>query len=217
MQPNNRPILDPRMSHRRPVVPTAELDRMAAAQTAPAQDTSAAAYGSEVTVGGLSSRPARRAPDRGMRLLVIIAVVVVMAAVGLFVVSRLTGAGGGDDVPADNSSGGATADDERRADINALASAIQLYAFNNSGQYPTSDQLNDGAWRNANMPELQNESLIDPKGTYAVLETSAGADSYAYIVSAATKLSEACDNQTVMCERYQLIATLSDGSLYTLH
>ena len=226
--PLRRPVLDPRIAHRRPVVSTAELDRAAAPQDA-AQLASGpeadALYGREADVYGnsysrLSSRPQRSNNDRSNRFLAIIAVVVVLFAGAIYGVSTFNANNGSSDEddsaqPANGSTGGAGSDEERRSDANTLSAAIQGYAVQNLGKYPSFSQLSSADWRAINLPTVTDAVLTDPSGGAPLVALAAAPDIYAYVVGSSTSEGEVCDNQTINCDQFKIIATLGDGTQYS--
>lgn len=95
-------------------------------------------------------------------------------------------------------------DTERQTDIKALHGQLEAYSAQN-GRYPTLANLNDAAFRSANLKGLDAEALQDPKGTAQTLVAAAVANSYAYIVT-----PSGCDNADggTDCASYTLTATL---------
>lgn len=102
---------------------------------------------------------------------------------------------------------------ERETDIKSLHGQIEA-SFAQEGVYPTLANLNSISWREANMPGLMGEALVDPDGTGMVLlASSPGKNTYSYEVSGEGGV--ACNNQSIDCTTYTLTAMLSDGSAYT--
>lgn len=100
-------------------------------------------------------------------------------------------------------------DTERKTDINAIHGQVEAYSAQN-GKYPTLDNINDSAFRSANMKGLDPAALKDPKGSSNALCDSVGADCYAYVATPAN-----CDNDTNGdCTGYTLTATLEAGGTY---
>jgi type II secretion system protein G len=102
-------------------------------------------------------------------------------------------------------------DTERKTDINALHGQIEAYQAQN-GKYPTLANMNDSAFRQANLKGLDPAALQDPKGTAQTLVAAPGADAYAYAVTGNGGV--ACDNTTTDCTGYTLTATLEAGGTY---
>src|ERR1041385_5651051 len=66
-------------------------------------------------------------------------------------------------------------DTERKTDINAVASHLEAYNAQN-GRYPTLANVNDAAFRSANMKGLPDDALKDPKGSAVALCSSVQAN-----------------------------------------
>ena len=69
-------------------------------------------------------------------------------------------------------------DTERRTDINAIATQLEVY-YNDAGGYPTSAELTDdasGGWVETNLKGFDKTGLIDPKGN----KLNASGGSYTY-------------------------------------
>lgn len=98
---------------------------------------------------------------------------------------------------------------ERQTDVKAIHSQVEAYYAQN-GRYPTLADLNDGAFRDANMKGLDEDALKDPKGTAATLVDTPTANAYSYEV-----LPAGCDNSTTDCAEYTLTATNEGGGTYT--
>jgi prepilin-type N-terminal cleavage/methylation domain-containing protein len=101
---------------------------------------------------------------------------------------------------------------ERETDIKAVYGQVEAY-YAQSGKYPTLANMNDAAWRQANMKGLDSEALKDPKGTAATLAGSAGANAYSYAVTASD--GTACDNATKDCAEYTLTATYEGSGTFS--
>jgi len=102
---------------------------------------------------------------------------------------------------------------ERQTDVKAIHGQVEAYYAQN-GRYPTLANMNDAAFRTANMKGLDVEALKDPKGTAGTLVGTATANAYSYAVQAAG--GGACDNDTVGdCAQYVLTATNEGGGTYT--
>jgi prepilin-type N-terminal cleavage/methylation domain-containing protein len=99
-------------------------------------------------------------------------------------------------------------DTERKTDINALHGQIEAYQAQN-GKYPTLGNMNDSAFRSANLKGLDPAALQDPKGTSQALCGTSTPDCYIYDVTPA-----GCDNSTTDCTTYTLTATLEAGGTY---
>jgi type II secretory pathway pseudopilin PulG len=93
-------------------------------------------------------------------------------------------------------------DTKRRTDINALQSQLEVY-YTDNGVYPTLANLNDAAWRKANLPGFDDSILKDPAGTQAKLVAVPQAKFYAYS-------PKGCDSAG--CSSYTVTATLDGGT-----
>ena len=110
---------------------------------------------------------------------------------------------------------------DRQLDIDTIQSQLETY-YAQYSKYPTLANLNDTAWREANMKNLSEKSLQDPRWTDKLkactvdtkvsVITSATADCYAYQPIGAD--GSPCDNVTIGCAQYTLTATLEGGSKY---
>lgn len=100
-------------------------------------------------------------------------------------------------------------DTERKTDVNAIASHLEAYNAQN-GRYPTLANVNDGAFRSANMQGLDSAALQDPKGAAQTLAAAPAANTYSYVPAPAN-----CDNGAGGdCLQYTLTATLEGGGTY---
>lgn len=96
----------------------------------------------------------------------------------------------------------------READINALHSQVEYYYGQNS-KYPTLANLNDAAWRAANLKGLAAEALQDPQNESATLVAAPVAGSYSYAVTPAD-----CNNAGTDCTAYVLTATYEGEGVF---
>lgn len=101
---------------------------------------------------------------------------------------------------------------ERQTDIKAIHGQVEAYYAQN-GRYPTLDNLNDAAFRSANMKGLDAEALKDPKGSSSTLVTTAAGNVYSYDVQRSG--GGTCDNSTNDCAQYTLTATNEGGGTFT--
>lgn len=107
-------------------------------------------------------------------------------------------------------------DSERKSDLQALSSQMEVYFADNS-KYPTLANMNDSAWRSANLKGLKAEALADPSapGTQSLAATAPAADSatYTYSYIPLTDADAACDNTTGNeCVKYTLEANLENDA-----
>lgn len=106
---------------------------------------------------------------------------------------------------------------ERETDIKAIHGQLEAY-YAQEGFYPTLGNMNDAAWRAANMKGLDDEALADPKYNGASPNTlvqteAAGDNQYTYDVTPA-----GCDNDPAVageCTGYTLQAEGEDGKSYS--
>lgn len=100
-------------------------------------------------------------------------------------------------------------DADRKTDINATYSQLEVY-FADKAQYPTITNLNDGAWRTANLKDLKVELITAPSGAAALVAAGAAVSNYMYVATPA-----ACDNAVGNeCTGYTLTATLENGGTF---
>lgn len=102
-------------------------------------------------------------------------------------------------------------DTERKTDVNALHGQLEAYQAQ-QGKYPTFTNMNDAAFRSANMKGLDSAALQDPKGAAQELAAAAAANVYSYVAAPAD-----CDNDPAGvgdCTSYTLTATLEGGGTY---
>ena len=104
-------------------------------------------------------------------------------------------------------------DTRRKTDIAYLQSSLEEYASNHDGAYPTLAQINDPAYRKANINLNDSSALTDPDGSGTTLAAIPGAKTYAY--QPLNKSGQACTNiGTNVCRSYTLTAILSSGATY---
>ncbi len=96
----------------------------------------------------------------------------------------------------------------READINALHSQLEYYYGQNS-KYPTLADMNDAAWRAANLKGLDSGALSDPQGNVETLVGAPAAGSYSYVVT-----PTGCNNAGTDCTGYTLTATYEGGGTF---
>jgi prepilin-type N-terminal cleavage/methylation domain-containing protein len=101
---------------------------------------------------------------------------------------------------------------ERQRDIQDVYQQLEAYYVENS-QYPTLADMNSTAWVTTNMKTLNRASLQDPNSKSFLLTAAPMKDAYAYEVTATD--GSICNDKTVVCAHYTLIATLQGGSQKT--
>jgi type II secretion system protein G len=137
--------------------------------------------------------------DQGFTIVELLIVIVVIGILAALVVTTFTGI----QQKARNT--------ERQTDIKAVHGQIEAYYAQN-GRYPTLANMNDPAFRTANMKGLDDEALKDPKGAGATLAASPAANTYSYDVQKSG--GGACDNSTNDCATYTLTATYEGGGTF---
>lgn len=96
-------------------------------------------------------------------------------------------------------------DADRKADINAIYSQIEVYWAGNNGYYPTLGQINDASWRSANLQGFNSDSLKPSDSSATGLASAASSDQYGYSTSG-------CSSRG--CAKFTLTALLSNGQKY---
>ena len=96
----------------------------------------------------------------------------------------------------------------READVNALHSQLEYYYGQNS-KYPTLANMNDAAWRAANLKGLDSGALSDPQGGTETLVGTPTAGSYAYEIT-----PTGCNNAGTDCTSYVLTATYEGSGTF---
>jgi prepilin-type N-terminal cleavage/methylation domain-containing protein len=98
----------------------------------------------------------------------------------------------------------------READLNALHSQVEFY-YGQNGKYPALAEMNDAAFREANLKGLDDGALSDPQDTVGnVLVAAPQAGAYAYAATPAN-----CDNGAGGdCAAYTLTATYEGGGTF---
>ena len=101
---------------------------------------------------------------------------------------------------------------KRQQDITTIYKSLEAYYVDNSN-YPTLADMNSASWLTQNMPTLSLSNLQDPTGKADQLVTNPQANAYAYEVVATDGAS--CNDTTVICAHYTLVATLDQGTTAT--
>jgi TM2 domain-containing membrane protein YozV/type II secretory pathway pseudopilin PulG len=113
-------------------------------------------------------------------------------------------------------------DTNRQNDITIIHNALEVY-YNDKGQYPSLEQINDVDFRKNELKSIAKENYADPlnyaesegvNADYALSESSEGVGSYSY--QPATSSNEACDNNKKICAKYVLKTLLESGDYYTI-
>jgi prepilin-type N-terminal cleavage/methylation domain-containing protein len=92
-------------------------------------------------------------------------------------------------------------DTERQTDINSLATQLEVY-YNDNGKYPTTANVRDDTWVQANLKGIDLNALRAPgAATNSVTNgtTTGNKDQYGYVPSPAN-----CDNSANNCTKFTL-------------
>ncbi len=110
---------------------------------------------------------------------------------------------------------------DRQTDIDSLRGQLESY-YAGTDKYPTSDNINDAAWRAKNLPRLKDDAMTDPrwdknksecsKDLKATLAAKPTTNCYSYQVTSSD--GSPCDNDKVPCVHYTLTAMLEGGEKY---
>ncbi len=110
---------------------------------------------------------------------------------------------------------------QRQTSIDTVQSQLEAYYAENS-RYPTIANLNDSAWRKANLKNLNASDLQDPswassdtectKDGGSLVISKPATDCYSYQVTSSD--GSACNNDAVVCAQYTLTAQLEGGDKY---
>lgn len=110
---------------------------------------------------------------------------------------------------------------DRQADIDTLQSQLEVY-YAQYSRYPTLANLNDGAWRQANLKNLSTDTLKDPRWSdknnncapakqVAIINT---VKTGCYTYQPVGPDGAACNNDAVECTQYTLTAQLEGTGKY---
>lgn len=109
----------------------------------------------------------------------------------------------------------------RQASIDELQSKLETY-FAQNNTYPTLSNVNDASWRKANLKDLPDNDIKDPrwskqitactKDGSPILSNTPTNNCYSY--QATTSDGSACDNKGAMCAQYTLTTMLEGGGKY---
>jgi len=109
---------------------------------------------------------------------------------------------------------GAVNDAKRQSALGAIQTSLESY-YAIAGSYPSLTDMNSSDWVAANLPDLEQATLQDPTGKSPSLTATPAKNQYAYQVTADDG-SSSCETDDSTCQLYTLVATLSDGSTYSL-
>ena len=103
---------------------------------------------------------------------------------------------------------------ERQTDIKAIQALLEAYNAQ-SGYYPTLANMNDSAFRSANLKGLDGDALADPKvpGTQALVATPA-ANAYSYQVFQSDGTTACTNAAGAECAVWTLTATYEGGGTF---
>ncbi len=108
------------------------------------------------------------------------------------------------------------ADLERKIDINALATTLEVY-YNEFGYYPEFSQINDLKWREKNLRSIAETAFTEPLGSSNLLSDKLVTGQYTYQVSGAPGTT-GCSNGDInknICSHFVLSVKLSTGTVLT--
>ncbi|MHB1865110.1 MAG: type II secretion system protein [Candidatus Saccharimonadales bacterium] len=100
-------------------------------------------------------------------------------------------------------------DNTRKQDLSYISTTVNSY-YDLNHYYPTLVQLNSSTF-SIFLPSLNYTKFKDPNSNTSKLSATPAANRYAYEVSPTN-----CNNKTVPCTGYKLVATLSSGQQYVL-
>jgi prepilin-type N-terminal cleavage/methylation domain-containing protein len=145
----------------------------------------------------------------GFTIIELLVVVVIIGILSTLVVTTYSG------VQAKNRNG------SRQVAIDTLQSQLETY-YAQYSRYPTYANLNDAAWRQANLKDLSAKSLEDPHwntknaacttDNKVIIASQPASDCYSYQPIGPDGTS--CDNDKVICAQYTLTAMLEGGGKY---
>jgi Tfp pilus assembly protein PilE len=101
-------------------------------------------------------------------------------------------------------------DNVRKQDLTYVASQAETF-YNFNHYYPTLAQFNSSAFAALQPQGLNKADFKDPSSSGDKLTSAPSDSSYAYEVSPAH-----CNNIIIRCAHFQLVATLSNASLYKI-
>jgi len=101
---------------------------------------------------------------------------------------------------------------QRQTDINNIYQQLEAYYVIHSF-YPTFADMNNTVWVGTNLPNLNLNSLRDPKSKSYLLASLPAKDAFSYQVTAAD--GGVCNNVALPCDHYTLTATLIGTAQHT--
>lgn len=143
----------------------------------------------------------------GFTLIELLIVIIIVSILGTLVGMTYSG------IQAKNRNG------QRQDDINTMKQELETY-YAQFSKYPTLANLNDAAWREKNLKELQTGEVQDPRWSTGNKDCPAGTqitpepkpNCYAYQVTSSD--GSPCDNVATTCAQYTLTSLLEGGEKY---
>ena len=110
---------------------------------------------------------------------------------------------------------------DRQADVNSLQSELETY-YAQKSQYPSLQELSDPKWRKANLKDLSEDALKDPRWDKDVEACSvkerptpaAAPTEKCYSYQATATDGSTCTNVGIVCAQYTITSTLEGGEKY---
>ncbi len=99
-----------------------------------------------------------------------------------------------------------TRDTKRHADINMIQTQLEAF-FSQFGYYPSLADINNAAWRAANMKSLDPTGLVDPLHTGPTVALAAVPTPAAYAYTVTNNDGASCEHDDKTCAQYTLTAT----------
>lgn len=94
-------------------------------------------------------------------------------------------------------------DTERQTDINSIATQLEVY-YNNTGYYPSFEQLSDDTWVEANLVGIDLEALRPPTAKANAIQNTATPDKSHYGYTIKEQDPQACPDDTYVCSQFAL-------------
>ncbi len=145
----------------------------------------------------------------GFTIIELLVVVVIIGILSTLVVTTYSG------VQAKNRNG------SRQVAIDSLQGQLETY-YAQYSKYPTYANLNDAAWRQANLKDFSDKTLKDPHwadknkacsaDSKAIIAEKPATDCYSYQPIGPD--GTVCDNEKVTCAQYTLTALLEGSGKY---
>lgn len=150
-----------------------------------------------------------RKQTAGFTIIELLVIMIIIGILSTLVITTYSG------VQAKNRNG------SRQVAVDSLQGQLETY-YAQYSRYPTHANLNDAAWRQANLKNFPAKSLQDPHWTeknkncatsgQAIAAEKPSTDCYSYQPIGPDGTT--CDNDKVMCAQYTLTAILEGGGKY---